>query len=169
MVGATHGGDGVRLLPQHIVDLGLSGISEEQALMAGIRSIISPQSISSILHWKKPAIGLGPCLLFPFLSAAGQIQLEYARLKPDTPRTEQRGQKKGKTIKYESPIGKPNRAYFPIGIAAALVDLSALLVITEGEKKALEGMLAGFPSIGLVGVWGWQQKRERRRRPRRRR
>ena len=34
-------------------------------------------------------------------------------------------------------------------------------MITEGEKKAAKADQEGFPCIGLVGVWGWQQARTR--------
>ena len=35
------------------------------------------------------------------------------------------------------------------------------LVITEGEKKAIAADQFGFPCVGLVGVYGWTQKRVR--------
>ena len=39
---------------------------------------------------------------------------------------------------------------------AEVLATSPELLITEGEKKALAANQAGFPSIGLVGVWGWK-------------
>ena len=149
------------LLPQHVEDLARSGITEQQALAEGIRSLVDPEAIASILNWERPAKALGPCLLFAFRGADGQLLSDYARVKPDKPRTEKKGEKKGKEIKYESPVGRPNRVYFPSGTTAALGDVSVPLVISEGEKKALKATLSGFPCIGLVGVWGWQQKREK--------
>ena len=43
------------------------------------------------------------------------------------------------------------------------IDLMAgrIVQLVQGEKKALAGMQAGIPTIGLVGVWGWQCKRKR--------
>jgi hypothetical protein len=83
-------------------------------------------------------------------------------LKPDKPRAGD----DSKPIKYESPRGKPNRAYFPPGIAEALPQQHKFLLVTEGEKKAAKAMQEGFPAIGLVGVWGWQQKRQSKDEPR---
>jgi len=69
--------------------------------------------------------------------------------------------KPDKPVKYESPIGLPNRAYFPPGALAAINTPGHHLRITEGEKKALCATQHGFPCIGLVGVWGWQRPRKR--------
>jgi hypothetical protein len=78
-------------------------------------------------------------------------------MRPDNPRTDE----KGKRIKYESPMELPNRAYFPSGVVPILHDPTQSLLMTEGEKKALKATLEGLPCVGLVGVWGWQKKRER--------
>lgn len=149
------------LFDQHVADLARSGITREQALESGIRSAKDPATISAILLWEKPAKSLGPCLVFTFRNSDGSLALNYARVKPDKPRNARKGADKGKPIRYESPIGLANRCYFPAGITASLSDPSIPLLITEGEKKALKATLSGFPTVGLVGVWGWQQKRER--------
>src|SRR5207248_2823259 len=47
----------------------------------------------------------------------------------------------------------------PPAARLALADLTAPLLITEGEKKALAADQAGFPCVGLVGVYGWCKKR----------
>ena len=95
--------------------------------------------------------------MIPFRDATGEFLNKpiCIRIKPDKPRTI-----KGKLVKYESPIGQPNRAYFPLGIASALADPTAPLVITEGEKKACKATLEGIPTIGLVGVDCWSKKRD---------
>ena len=66
--------------------------------------------------------------------------------------------KDGKKIKYESPIGQRNQAYFPPGVAEVIPDVSRELIFTEGEFKALAATQHGFPCIGLVGVFGWKCK-----------
>ena len=66
-----------------------------------------------------------------------------------------------KPIKYEAPIGRPNRAYFPPGTRLVLADLTVPLIVTEGEKKALAADASGFPTIGLAGVWAWQPKQKK--------
>src|SRR5207245_2390630 len=67
--------------------------------------------------------------------------------------------KDGKVIKYESPKGAANLAYFPPATLAALKNASVPLLVTEGEKKSAKADQEGFPCIGLVGVYGWQKKR----------
>ena len=87
----------------------------------------------------------------------------YTRLKPDRPR---KSKDDGKPIKYESPKGSTNRAYFPPHTLAALPDPTKPLIVVEGEKKAAKADQEGFPTLGLVGVWGWHRKRENKDAPR---
>jgi len=144
------------LLPQHLADLRRSGLSDEQIRRCGFRSSSDAEQIGRWLRWQKPAKVLGPCLVIPFAGADAKF-LEYVRVKPDRPRTA-RG-KGGKPIKYESPVGAPNRAYFPPATRAALRDTSTPMIITEGEKKAAKADQEGFACIGLVGVYGFQKAR----------
>ncbi len=146
------------LSPKHVDDLARSGITKEQALAAGIYTETDAVKIGKILNWDGPADCLGACMVFTFQDARGNpIDVyEYARVKPDKPRTN-----KGKSVKYESPLHKPNRPYFPPDIADALANTSVPIIITEGEKKALKSTLEGHPAIGLVGVEGWSKPRER--------
>jgi hypothetical protein len=84
---------------------------------------------------------------------------DYARIKPDVPRKDAATDK---PIKYESPRGVPNRAFVPPGTVAVLDNPQIDLLITEGEKKAAKADQEGFPCIGLVGVFGWKEKRGER-------
>ncbi|MBL9092407.1 MAG: DUF3854 domain-containing protein [Planctomycetaceae bacterium] len=70
--------------------------------------------------------------------------------------------KDGKPVKYESPIGQPNRVYYPPGTESLVDNADQELLITEGEKKALAGTQNGFPAIGLVGIYGWKDARNER-------
>ncbi|WP_162671016.1 DUF3854 domain-containing protein [Gemmata massiliana] len=141
------------LLPRHLADLRASGLSDLQIRAAGVYSEPEPGKVAALLGWKHPAPALGPCLCFPFLDPTG-VPLGHVMVKPDHPR-----QKNEKAIKYESPLGKPLRAYFPPGTRAALTDPSIPLLVTEGMKKALKADQDGFPCVGLAGVYGWCQKR----------
>jgi hypothetical protein len=143
------------LLPQHLADLYKSGLSDEQIAQCGFRSLQAPASVQKALRWQSYNGELGDCLAIPFRDADGKA-LDYCRLKPDRPRT---ANKDGKRVKYESPKGASNHPYFPPGTLAALKDPAAPLVVTEGEKKAAKADQEGFACIGLVGVYGWQQKR----------
>jgi putative DNA primase/helicase len=145
------------LLPQHLADLRKSGLSDKQIARCGYRSLQAPASVQKVLRWKRYNGDLGPCLAIPFCNADGK-SLDYCRLKPDRPRT---AKENGKPIKYESPKGAGNLPYFPPDTLAALINPSAPLIVVEGEKKASKGDQDGFPCIGLIGVFGWQQKRRK--------
>jgi putative DNA primase/helicase len=146
---------GNRLLPHHLADLRKSGLSDEQIARCGFTSFEAPATVEKVLRWKRYEGELGACLAIPFADTIGE-PTGYCRLKPDRPRT---AKEDGKAIKYESPKGSSNLAYFPPGTLAALKDPAAALVITEGEKKAAKADQEGVPTIGLVGVYGWQKKR----------
>src|SRR5262249_17004762 len=127
---------------------------------AGFYSITSMEEARAILRWeaqtksyKRRNHDFGSCLVIPFPDAQGKPS-GYKRLKPDRPRI-----RKGDPVKYESPRQESNHIYFPPGIAAVLGDISKVLLITEGEKKALKATQEGFPCLGLVGVYGWVKKR----------
>src|SRR5438445_3922347 len=120
-----------KLTPRHLADLRASGLTDETIAANGFDSLQAPASVQTALRWKRYRGELGDCLRISFRDADGK-PLEYSRLKPDCPR---RGKEDGKPIKYESPKGSANRAYFPPGTLAALHDPSAPLLVTEGEKK----------------------------------
>jgi putative DNA primase/helicase len=76
---------------------------------------------------------------------------KYWRLKPTTPLEAGR--------KYECPKGVPIRAYIPDATRSVLSDPSVPLILTEGEKKTLAALQAGFHCVGLGGVEAWSRKR----------
>jgi hypothetical protein len=145
---------GLNLLPQHLEDLRRSGLSDETIRACGFFSLADPKRVSELLRWQRPARQLGPCLAIPFRGPSGLNG--YVRLKPDRPR---KAKQDGKPVKYESPLGLPNRLYVPPHTAATLNDPTADLIITEGEKKAAKADQEGFACVGLVGVEGWSKKR----------
>ena len=150
------------LLPQHLDDLRLSGLSDEQIAACKFLSLSDAGKIDRLLRWPASRKGVKCGLVIPFPEADGKLN-GYGRMKPDTPRL---SSKDGSPVRYESPKGAANRAYFPPGTLAALADPTAPLVITEGEKKAAKADQERFPAIGLVGVWGWQKKRKDKDGPR---
>ncbi|MGN6544491.1 MAG: phage/plasmid primase, P4 family [Aureliella sp.] len=141
------------LLPHHEKHLAESGLKLETIQAAGIYSETNPDKIRSLIGCAKPtAKKLGPVIVFPFYDLDGRNA--YARIRPDAPRVH--GDRK---LKYESPKGQPNQVYLPPGVLPHL-DASTELIITEGEKKSLAATQAGFPTLGLVGVYGWKRKAE---------
>jgi hypothetical protein len=144
-----------RLSPRHLADLRGSGLSDETINSCRYRTARLSSTVQRILRWTNYNGELGECLAFPFDDA--DPPAGYARLKPDHPRLDNNG----KPIKYESPKGLPNRAYFPPGTRAVINDPAVPLLITEGEKKSAKANQEGFKCVGLVGIWGWHKKRER--------
>jgi hypothetical protein len=142
------------LHPDHLANLRGSGLTDPQIRACGFYTETNPAAVAKLLNWKHPALDLGPCLCIPFTDRDGR-PTGYVRVKPSCPR-----QKDGKVVKYESPVGAPNRAYMPPATRAKIADVSAPVLITEGEKKAAAADQHGFLCIGLVGVDGWQMKRE---------
>lgn len=140
----------IRLSENHRAELHASGISDEMIARAGIKTV-ADNAVAEVLGWQPTAHHWGKGLLIPFPG------LNYARVKLDFPRV-----LRGKPVKYESPRGQPNQAYFPPGFRDQIADPTRLILITEGEKKALSAAQRGFATIGLVGVWGWLQARPKR-------
>src|SRR5262245_11258951 len=126
----------LNLLPNHLADLRRSGLSNDMIRTCQFRSVTDPKQVAELLNWRAPAKSLGSCLCFPYPGRDGVLN-GYCRLKPSRPR---RHKQDGKPIKYEAPVGLPNHAYFPPGIDVALNDPTALLLITEGEKKAIKAI-----------------------------
>ena len=137
------------ILPHHLIELRKSGLTDETIRAAGIRSETSVATVKALLDTKQFSQRCLPAIVFPFTDAEGRNG--YCRLRVDHPRTIG-----GKSAKYESPRGQPNQIYLPPGVPDVLPTNQELLV-TEGEKKALAATQAGFPCIGLVGVFGWKQ------------
>lgn len=151
----------IDLAANHLVDLHKSGLSDEQIAACGFRTLRQPSEVANVLKWKS-ATKLGPCLLLPYLRPDGSLipVNEFARIKPDTPRTSKpKDDKPGKPIKYESPIGSKSRLYFPPVTYESLRDVFVPLLVTEGEKKTAKADQEGFVCIGLGGVDAWSKKR----------
>ena len=75
----------------------------------------------------------------------------FVRVRPDRPFAD--------GGKYLVPKGSANRLYIPPGVTAAqLADPTLLLILTEGEKKALKGAEVGLLCVALGGVYNWLTK-----------
>ncbi len=143
----------VSLDDRHRDELHASGLTCETIARSGIYSTENA-AIREILGWQPKVCDWGRGMVIPFLQGNGQAP--FARVKLDFPRSD----KNGKPIKYESPRKRGNRAYLPPGFDGSLPGATTM-VVTEGEKKSLSVQQRGIPCVGLVGVWGWQEKRRR--------
>lgn len=139
---------------RHREELRASGLTDATLRDAGLYSADSGV-VASILGWKPHHTNWGRALVFPFPNLESP-EITYSRVKPDYPRTS----RVGKQVKYESPRHHENRAYFPPRFLESFA-AQGIVIVTEGEKKALAAFQAGFCCIGLVGVWGFQRKRRR--------
>lgn len=144
------------LLPQHLADLRRSGLSDETIRADGYYSETDPGDIARMLNWKGPARTLGPCLVIPFRKLDG-TRNGFCRVRPDHPITH-KGDKG--PAKYEQPREVSPCAFFPAeALAKAHAATLSALGLTEGEKKASAATQAGWPCIGLCGIWSWQKPR----------
>src|SRR5262245_35593496 len=103
--GGPGAGGPLPLSTRHLDDLGASGLADDTIRAAGLYTEADAGAVSRLLGWDRPAASLGDCLVFPYPGLGN-----YARVKPDNPRSAG-----AKPVKYESPRGRPNRAYVPPG------------------------------------------------------
>ena len=133
----------------HLKELRASGLSDQTIEAAGVRSAAA-EEVRRILGRTKP---IGPGLVFEYPSCNGAAP--FSRVKPDEKQTD----KDGKAAKYLTAAGAGNRLYLPATLdCQVLEDISIPLLVTEGEKKALAAIQAGFSCMGLAGVWCWKGK-----------
>ena len=133
----------------HLKELRASGLSDQTIEAAGVRSAAA-EEVRQILGRSK---SIGPGLIFEYPSSNGAAP--FSRVKPDEKQTD----KDGKAAKYLTAAGAGNRLYLPATLdCQVLDDISIPLLITEGEKKTLSAIQAGFSCMGLAGVWCWKGK-----------
>lgn len=67
-------------------------------------------------------------------------------------------------MKYKQPSGTANHLYFPAQFAQTLQRYLStkpkrpVILLTEGEKKAVAGCKAGYPTVALGGVDSWRSR-----------
>lgn len=140
----------LNLLPVHLADLRASGLTDETIREHGIRTERDHQRIARDIGRPYPKLR-GDAMAFPFLTTDGTFNC-FVRYKPCFPKND----RNGRPVKYISPKGAGNRAYFPRGTLAVLNDSTRELLVVEGEKKSLCATQEGFPAVGLIGVYGWK-------------
>src|SRR5579872_888328 len=115
-----------KLLPPHLEDLRRSGLTDQTIEAAGIYSEDDHRKVADMLNFGY-AKARGPAMVFPFYGLDGHLN-GYRRVKPLIPATD----RKGRTVKYLSPKGSKNRAYFTKPAFVVLDDPSVELVVVEG-------------------------------------
>jgi len=135
------------LLPQHVEALSASGISREFALANGIRSISAVEANRLL---KRSDLKCGG-ILFVYPNS-----VEYLNVRLDVPIIAD----DGKQRRYLGPIKVPIRVYVPAGVLDRLhADPRVVLIVTEGVKKALALVEAGFLAVAIPGVSCWSAHR----------
>jgi hypothetical protein len=130
------------LHPEHAADLRKSGLSNATIHAAGIYSA-SPGDLPRLCGRPVPDGTTG--LVFPYADDFARVKLFPPMLNGD-----------GRPMKYLQPTGSPVRAYIPSPVRSVLADSRRSLCVTEGEKKALALRQAGWPCIGLGGIWNFR-------------
>lgn len=133
-------------------DLARSGLTLDHAKALKLEALTPEQTAK--LH---PTFKRAPALKIPYFDLRGK-PVEFYRVRY----LELNGfdALKKKPMRYTQLPGTAPAVYFPpLGgfrwdALAAARDRS--LLITEGEKKAAAACAAGFPTIGLGGVWSWK-------------
>lgn len=131
---------------RHLEDLRGSGLSDETIVELGIRSVSDVEALEIV------GMNCGPALAFPY------PETDFIRLKPDKPFPFKSADGEVKSAKYLSPKQSTNRLYIPPTVRPLLADPSQQLLITEGEKKAAKATQDGFPTVGLVGIYGFRDR-----------
>lgn len=132
---------------RHREELRLSGLSEATIEESGIYSA-DPATVKKLLGFN-PMRCRG--MVIPY---AGEdwAPRPIVRIKLDEPGAD------GK--RYRTAANSAPELYVPpILDAWVLADPSKLLLITEGEKKALKACQEGLPCVALGGVWAWRMRR----------
>lgn len=150
------------LIEKATEDLGRSGISIDAAQLAEIFPVEDASAVYTDFH-KLPA------LVIPYLDPlTGEAmtferdgkELPFARVRYLAEPPRRKGQKKPQ--RYGQPLKSGVHPYFPRVNGAEWGDVmnntDTPICITEGEKKALAGCLAGVPTVGLGGVFNFMSE-----------
>jgi len=126
--------------PDHIADLARSGISVDAAIHYGIHTVTPPKALDKILP---PSLkSVETLLAFPYPQIMNGDGKPFTRYKL-FPAVD----------KYKYFQAKGTGVHLYITEKAWKADE---VWVTEGEKKALALDLAGFPAVGLGGVWNFE-------------
>jgi len=139
-----------------------SGISKRDAVALKLRTF--PKVKALTLH---PSLEERAGILIPYFTVDGKVRDDIFRVRYlEDPSG---GFIPKKPAKYGQPAGSPVAAYFPPdGLmmtyiktpwSRILKNVNEPLYITEGEFKAASGVIHGFPTIGLGGVYSFQQSK----------
>ena len=105
---------------------------------------LSPSEIEARFGFQVESGGIG--ILY---NPAAPLAEQTLRVRLDNPI---KNPQTGKTAKYLSPAGQQNRLFVPDGVTLN----ENMLIITEGEFKAIAAAQLGIPCVALSGIWNWK-------------
>ncbi len=139
--------------PSAVADLQRSGIAVADAERAGMFDVADASTVYSDFK-------AAPAIVIPYYDPAGALMTfergPFCRVRYlDVPKTSGFGARKQQ--RYGQPKNSGTRAYFTplLDWQYILADPLEPIILTEGEKKGLAGVLAGLPVIALGGVFNW--------------
>jgi hypothetical protein len=132
-----------------------SGLNPVTAEANRVMYSTDPVLVGQLLN-RRDRLPRGCFLIFPYFTPTG-TSAEYARVKPEHPRTETR-EGEPREVKYDAPAGCPSRLYIPPQVIPILADPAVELIVGEGEKKCLALNQHGFPAVAVAGVWNLLKK-----------
>jgi hypothetical protein len=139
------------LAPEQRADLAASGLTADTIRAHRFMSV-PPSMIRPLLGWDSPRIRSAMLLPYPDPLTGGWLDHVVLRLYP--PLRTPRG-----TIKYAQPRGRPPRLYVPRPAQAAVLgDVTARVLVCEGQKKAACAAQHGFAAVGIQGIEGWHRR-----------
>ncbi len=134
------------LYPAHLEYLEARGISRATTEGNALRSA-RPQDLARLGGRRVPDGTSG--LEIPYAECDGFSRVRYFPPILDCDGHEQ---------KFGQPAGSPVRLYVPAGVRPILDNPEQTISIVEGEIKALALTQAGFPGVGLGGVWCFRSR-----------
>jgi hypothetical protein len=139
-----------------LADLARSGLTRADARTLRLEVLSADQTatLGSTFH-------RAPALRIPYFDLDGRptpfYRLRYLQLNGFDALVK-------KPVRYTQPAGSTVEVYLPpLGDRPwrdRAVDPTRAIVITEGEKKAAAATKAGFPTVGLGGVWSWRSSKK---------
>jgi Domain of unknown function (DUF3854) len=139
------------LLEPHRDRLHRSALTNQVIVGRAYRSVTDRSTGRQIGHARNVPL---PAIDIPTYDVEGR--LAYHQLRSDKPQVG----KDGKEIKYKLPRGTVYMLDVHPSMTSEVAASSHPLYVTEGTLKADALVSAGFPAVGLNGVWGWMRKKK---------
>lgn len=139
-----------------------SGLTSSDGSALGMYEVASAATLDKALEAR-------PALVIPYMGLDGKPMSAHPQWPNfyrvrylDKPKVDFKKVAGEKDQRYAQPFGSGVCAYFPKSVNWSEISKDAEfdLIITEGELKAAAACQAGFPTIGLGGVWNFRSSKD---------